>query len=60
MRPMGYHFANGRSYHQAITAVWQLRDVDGETAQMLAGASGPVLDIFYVPSAMNKEEINSF
>ena len=27
------------------------------TAQMVAGASGPVLDIFYVPSAMNKEEI---
>ena len=27
------------------------------TAQMLAGASGPVLDIFYVQSAMSKEEI---
>ena len=29
MRPMGYHYQNGRSYHEAITAVWQLRDVDG-------------------------------
>ncbi len=27
------------------------------TAQMLAGASGPVLDIFYVQSSMTKEEI---
>ncbi len=27
------------------------------TAQMLAGASGPVLDIFYVQSQMNKEEV---
>lgn len=27
------------------------------TAQMLAGASGPVLDIFYVKSAMSKEAI---
>ncbi len=27
------------------------------TAQMLAGASGPVLDFFYVQSAMSKEEI---
>ena len=27
------------------------------TAQMLAGASGPVLDIFYVQSRMTREEI---
>jgi len=27
------------------------------TAQMLAGASGPVLDIFYVQSSMSREEI---